>query len=192
VRRSRRDDSQFVIVALIGPSAAGKSSVARRLVAAGDVRVVPTYTTRPPRADERTGCIDHRFCDETDFDALVTTGALAATGRLRGLAYRYGLPTLDRRATRPLLVMARASHVDALHELGHRTVVYQLRADATRCQQRLTARSTDAADVDARARAHAADLVAGTHLANRVFRNNGTLDDLAEAIAAALYDDRKD
>jgi guanylate kinase len=181
-----------VIVALIGPAAAGKSSIATRLEAAGDVRVLPTWTTRPPRADETATCLDHRFCSEIEFDEMLAGGALAGAGRLPGLPYRYGLPVLgSHHLNRPLLVLARAQHVAALSRLGQRAVVYQLEADADRCRLRLAARGTTPGDATARAACHATELASGRRIANRVFRE-ATLDDLASEVGSALTHDRKD
>jgi guanylate kinase len=186
-------DHRFMIVALIGPAAAGKSSIATRLDAAGDVRVLPTWTTRPPRGAETAGCLDHRFCSDSEFDELVAAGGVAATGRLPGLSYRYGLPVLDHcDGGRPLLVLARAQHVAALSRLGHRTVVYHLGADVDHCRLRLADRRTDLDEAVARAASHAADLANGRRIADRVFRNEGTLDDLASAVGSALTHDRKE
>jgi guanylate kinase len=182
-----------MIVALIGPAAAGKSSLATRLEAAGDVRVLPTWTTRPPRDDETAGSLDHVFCNDNEFDELLAGGGMAGSGRLPGLSYRYGLPALDRRNDRrPSLVLARAPHVAALSRLGHRTVVYHLSADADRCRARLATRGTSLDEVAARAASHASELVNGQRIADRAFRNEGTLDDLADAVGAALKHDRKD
>jgi len=182
-----------MIVALIGPAAAGKSSLAVRLEAAGDVCVLPTWTTRPPRADETAGSLDHVFCNDTEFDELLTGGGMAGSGRLPGLSYRYGLPALDRRnGPQPLLVLARAQHVAALSRLGHRTVVYHLSAEADRCRARLANRGTSLDDVSARAASHVPELVNGRRIADRVFRNEGTLDDLADAVGSALKHDWKE
>jgi guanylate kinase len=182
-----------MIVALIGPSAAGKSSLAVRLEAAGDVRLLPTWTTRPPRADETAACLDHRFCSETEFDELVAAGGMAGAGRLPGLHYRYGLPVLGRRNSgRPFLVLARAQHVASLSQLGHRTVVYHLGADLDRCRLRLADRNTDPDDAAARCASHAAEIASGQRIAARAFRNDTTLDDLAAAVGSALMRDRKE
>jgi guanylate kinase len=182
-----------VIVALIGPAAAGKSSIAARLEAAGDVRVLPTWTTRPPRADETTGSLDHRFCSDTEFDQLLAAGGMAATGRLPGLSYRYGLPVLGHcDGGRPLLVLGRAQHVAALSQLGQRTVVYHLRADADSCRFRMAARGTSVNDAAARAAGHVVELANGRRIADRVFSNDSTLDDLADAVRSALTHDRNE
>ena len=180
-----------MIVALIGPSAAGKSSVASRLVAAGEVELVPTYTTRPQRPEEQDSAGDHRFCDDAEFDALLASGAFEAIGGLPGRPYRYGLPILNRRITKPQLVMARASHVGTLRSLGQPTVVYQVEAAAAECRRRLGERGTGSVDHNVRASRHAADIAAGRCCADRVFHNDSTIDDLASAVAAALHTDRK-
>jgi guanylate kinase len=187
------DDHRFMIVALIGPSAAGKSSLAAKLGAAGDVRVLPTWTTRPPRAGEMTGPLDHIFCSDNEFDDLLAGGRMAGTGRLPGLPYRYGLPVLDHHdGGRPRLVLARAHHVATLSRLGHRTVVYHLGVDADLCRTRLAARATTRDDASMRVASHAAELAHGRRLADRVFSNETTLDDLADAVGSALTHDRKE
>ncbi|MGN6472755.1 MAG: hypothetical protein ACTHK4_03775, partial [Mycobacteriales bacterium] len=122
-----------MIVALIGPSGAGKSTVARRLDAAGVVWVVPSFTTRPPRPEERWGSVDHRFCSEDEFNAMLSAGRFAATGSLPGLSYQYGLPTLPKRPSRPFLVVCRAGNVEAVRRLGLRTIVYVVEASAEEC-----------------------------------------------------------
>jgi guanylate kinase len=186
-------DPGFMIVVLIGPSAAGKSSLASRLAAAGDVRVLPTWTTRPPRGDEKAGSLDHHFCSNTEFDRLLANGGMAATGRLPGLTYRYGLPAVSHHGGgRPLLVLARSQHVAPLSRLGHRAVVYHLGADVDRCRLRLAARGSSLDEAAARTAAHADELANGQRLANRVFRSDGALDDLADAVGSALRHDRKE
>ena len=181
-----------MIVALIGPSGAGKSTLARRLDAAGEVWVVPTYTTRPPRAEERWGSVDHRFCDDSKFDAMLAGGRFAATGALPGLAHRYGLPLLPKCVDRPLLVVARARNVEALHPLGRRVVVYRVESSSVECYGRLVTRATSASELEARTRLHTAEIAAGRRVADRVFINNGPVGDLATAVAAAIRTDWKE
>lgn len=180
-----------MIVVLIGPSGAGKSSVAARLDAAGVVHVVPTLTTRPSRTAESEHCLDHRFCTDAEFDAAMAAGDLAGVGRLPGLRYRYGLPRMNSAARIAQLVIARQQHVEELRSLGHHTVVYQVEAAADRCLARLRQRRTDDADVDARSRQHRADLIEGRRLADRIFSNDGSLDDLATAVAIAVHQDQE-
>src|SRR4051812_28800945 len=115
--RSRRP-----VVVFIGPSGSGKSTVVRELADRGLVTVHPTWTTRPRRADEQQGSLEHRFVSDDEFDELCRRKFFIDTVSLFGLAYRYGLPPLDdgsAGATSPALhaapvdaVMLRAPLVD--------------------------------------------------------------------------------
>src|SRR5436305_590449 len=87
--RSRRP-----VVVFIGPSGSGKSTVVRELASRGLVTVHPTWTTRPRRADEQQGSLEHRFVSDGEFDELCRRGCFIETVRLFGLPYRYGLPPL--------------------------------------------------------------------------------------------------
>jgi guanylate kinase len=55
---------------LIGPSAVGKTTLAKALIKSGrcpSVKVIPSYTTRAPRPEEREG-IDYYFITQAEFD----------------------------------------------------------------------------------------------------------------------------
>ena len=83
------------LLVLIGPSATGKSTLARALADRGLVSLVPTWTTRPRRPDEPGDTAEHRFIDTAGFNRLRAERALLAESRLPDLPYRYGLPRLD-------------------------------------------------------------------------------------------------
>jgi ribose 1,5-bisphosphokinase PhnN len=138
------------------------------------------------------GSVDHEFCSDADFDAMVAAGRFAGTGRLPGLPYRYGLPVLTGHRGRPQLVLVRAGHVAELKRLGEPAVVYHLEAGADQCRNRLGARDLDPIELNARAGRHDVELALGRQLADRIFRNEGSLDHLAAAVGAALETDRKD
>ena len=55
------------VLVVIGPSASGKSSLVRELHRRRVIRVLPTWTTRPRRADERDGSLEHRFVSDERF-----------------------------------------------------------------------------------------------------------------------------
>lgn len=90
------------VLVFIGPSGGGKSTVVRTLAREGVLRVHPTWTTRPRRADEAWGSLEHRFLSNPQFDYLCGRGFFVDTVSLFGLPYRYGLPPLRRTATGPV------------------------------------------------------------------------------------------
>lgn len=62
--------SAHPVLVVIGPSGSGKSSLVQALAKTGEIAVHPTWTTRPPRADECEGCVEHRFFSEQAFAEL--------------------------------------------------------------------------------------------------------------------------
>ena len=54
---------------LIGPSASGKTEVAKYLASHFNITKIVTYTTRSPRLNEKNG-VDYNFVDVADFAKL--------------------------------------------------------------------------------------------------------------------------
>lgn len=93
----RADTRPFAIV-LAAPSGAGKTTLARALVARrDDVVFALSATTRAPRGGERDG-VDYRFVSEAGFEALRRSGELLEWARVHG--HWYG--TLRASVTRAL------------------------------------------------------------------------------------------
>ena len=186
--------SRPLTVAIIGPSASGKSSVVRELARRGVVTVHPSWTTRPRRPDEVAGSLEHRFVDDATFDSLAADGFFHETVEMFGLAHRYGIPPF--RPTRDAtadLVMLRAPLVD--HFRQHvtdraRVVVYLVEGDQQQARRWLVARGCQADDLHARVRDNTAEVEVGRRIADRTFRNDDTIELLASRIAAAVADDR--
>ncbi len=75
---------------LASPSGAGKTSMAKRILAEdSDISLSVSATTRAPRTGERDG-VDYHFVDDARFDALVETGSLLEWAHVFG--NRYGTP----------------------------------------------------------------------------------------------------
>lgn len=174
---------------IIGPSGSGKSTLVRLLAERKVLRVHPTWTTRPRRPDEAGGSPEHRFVDDDTFDSHVAAGAFIDTVSLFGLPYRYGLPPIERSSDGLVdAVMLRASLVGRLTRvITDPSVVFQIEDDAARMARRLRARATSAADLRCRIEDNEREIVAGRAIADRVFVNQGTVEDLARRVAGALY-----
>jgi guanylate kinase len=85
-------------VVLAAPSGAGKTTLARALVARrSDVVFALSATTRPPREGEANE-VDYRFVNDEEFESLRRSGELLESARVHG--YWYG--TLRASVTRAL------------------------------------------------------------------------------------------
>ncbi len=178
------------MLVIIGPSGGGKSTVVRALVREGVLRVHPTYTTRPRRADEAHGSAEHRFVSERQFDHLARRGFFADTVSLFGLPYRYGLPPLRPAADGAIdTVMLRAPLVARFAAAVPAHVVYQIEDRPDRVVARLASRNSGHHDLEARLHDNRREVEAGRRIAHRVFLNDGSLTALAAAVAAAARSD---
>jgi guanylate kinase len=176
---------------LIGPSACGKSTLVRALVAAGIVRLHPTWTTRPPRPGEVEGRCEHRFVDEAAFERLDADGFFLDSVRLFGLPHRYGLPPLPPVGADGIVdtVMLRAPLVERFRQVVGDAVVYQVDAPGDAVRARLAARGASECELTARLADNEREAVLGRRLADRTFRNDGSLETLVAGVAHALVVD---
>lgn len=176
------------LLLIIGPSGSGKSTVVRTLMDANVLRVHPTWTTRPRRPDEADGSPEHRFVDQATFDDHVAAGSFLDTVSLFGMPYRYALPAIRRSSDGAVdAVMLRASLVGRFRSvITDPSLVFQIEDDPVRMAHRLKARATSADDLLCRLADNEREIVAGRAVADRVFVNDGTVDDLARRVAEAL------
>ena len=175
------------VLVIIGPSGSGKSTVVRALAARRVLRGHPTWTTRPRRADEQHGCLEHRFVSDAEFDLLEAAGFFVDAVSLFGLPHRYGLPPVLRSTDgRVDTVMLRAPLVERFARVVPDHVVVQVEADPGWAAERLSRRGACAEEVRARCADNERELVAGRLVADRVVVNCGTVDDLAAAVLDAI------
>ena len=78
------------LLILSAPSGTGKTTLARRLVAAHPGAIFSvSYTTRAPRPGEGEG-VDYHFVDDARFDAMIQAGDFVEWAPVHG--HRYGTP----------------------------------------------------------------------------------------------------
>lgn len=80
----------MILIAICGPSASGKTTLAKRLTETyGDTTAVITTTTRPRRPTETDG--DYHFCTQSAFSELLKKGAFVEwvpfNGNLYGITH---------------------------------------------------------------------------------------------------------
>ena len=79
-----------LMLAISSPSGAGKTTICRQLlVSETNLSLSVSVTTRPPRPDEVDGR-DYHFIGQSEFDGMVTRGALLESARVYG--HFYGSP----------------------------------------------------------------------------------------------------
>ncbi len=82
--------SSELLLVLSAPSGTGKTTLARRLVAAHPGAIFSvSYTTRPPRGAERDG-VDYHFVTQERFQQMAAAGEFVEWARVHG--HQYGTP----------------------------------------------------------------------------------------------------
>jgi guanylate kinase len=146
------------LLILSAPSGTGKTTLARRLVAATPGAIFSvSYTTRAPRGAEKDG-VDYHFVDDAEFDRMIAAGEFVEWAPVHG--HRYGTPreTIEQARKAGALVVfdidvqggaeIKRQYPDAVRALIVPPALAEL-------ERRLRARSTDD-DTTVRRRLHAA------------------------------------
>jgi guanylate kinase len=146
-----------LLLILSAPSGTGKTTLARRLVAAHPGAAFSvSYTTRAPRGHEKDG-VDYHFVSEERFQQMIGEGAFVEWAKVHG--HHYGTPRSSIDGAKGLVVFdidvqggetIKKQHPDAVRALI-------LPPSLAELERRLRARSTDD-DATVRRRLHAAQI----------------------------------
>jgi len=150
--------SKPLLLILSAPSGTGKTTLARRLVAANPGAIFSvSYTTRAPRGSEQDG-IDYHFVSEQRFQEMIALGAFVEWAHVHG--HHYGTPKAviaEAEARGALAVfdidVQGGESIKKQHPEAVRALV--LPPSLAELERRLRARSTDD-DATVRRRLHAA------------------------------------
>jgi len=141
------------LVVLSGPSAVGKTTIARRLLESPDFGRAVTATTRAPRPGEKDG-VDYRFLDERAFRDALARDEFLEHAQVHGRLYGTPKDAVDSVLARGLCCLLvidvqgaatlRKRGIDALY-------VFVAPPSAAELERRLRDRGTDApADIERR------------------------------------------
>jgi len=142
------------LLVLSAPSGAGKTTLARRFLAAHEDAVFSvSATTRAPRGAERDG-VDYHFVTPERFAELVAAGALAEWAEVFGRRYGTLRSTVEASLARGQVALfdidvQGGEQVKAAFPREAATI-FILPPDATELARRLRGRSTDSEEVIAR------------------------------------------
>ncbi len=132
---------------LVGPSGAGKTSIATRLVAERPDRFVLSVsaTTRVPRVGEWSGR-DYHFVSTRDFEAMIAEGELVEWARVHGQYYGTPKANLAPTATGGRIVVMDIDVQGAVQVKRHvpsALVIFVVPPCSAKWLKRLTGRSTE-------------------------------------------------
>ena len=182
-----------LMLVLSSPSGAGKTSIARRILAEDDnLALSVSATTRPPRSNEVDGR-DYLFVDQERFDAMVEDAAFLEYATVFGNSY--GTPKAD-------VMSVLEAGGDVLFDIdwqGTQQVANAARTDLvsvfilppsrTALRERLVSRAQDSDEVVAARMAKASDEISHYREYDYIVVNED-LDDSVRAVSAILAAER--
>jgi len=139
------------IFGISAPSAAGKTWLAKELIKARIVSGWPSYTTRVPRAAERSTMYDHIFVDDSTFGDLKRKGQFVLSLSVYGA--NYGMTNPIEQSGRPTMVLIKPQVIgDFKRVFGHRAVVIGVHSanGAEMARKLMLSRGQDSADIERR------------------------------------------
>lgn len=163
-----------MIVAIVGPSGVGKTTLARALSNIASARRIVTYTTRSPRPGEVRGK-DYHFVNEREFSDLDRRGVFIETNEFDGA--RYGVPA-SALGKDLCIVVVTLSGVMAMRSAGYDVFMVLVTASNDEIEARRMGRDRDD-DIEDGAE-DLADIIVENH--------NGAIMGVAEKIRRAVME----
>jgi guanylate kinase len=139
--------------------------------------------------DELNGTIEHVFVSNKEFTNKVSEDFFLEEVELFGLPYRYGLPKISNpthQGEEIPTIMLRAPLLPLLSRHYKNYVIYQLEDAYDRVLGRLNEREKMGEQQGLRLKEYDKEVAVGHQLADRVFINNKTIDELVERVADAI------
>ncbi|HZA39906.1 MAG TPA: hypothetical protein VFA00_04695 [Actinomycetota bacterium] len=176
------------LLVFIGPSGSGKTTLIRELDSREVISVTPSWTTRPRRADEIEGSIDHRFVSREQFTRLRDDGFFLEVVEMFG--HDYGLPRIGqpRSGAKPAISI-RASHLGLVSKHYPDHLVYQIESSRENARARIATRNEPRADADMRIKSYSEEIDLGRKTSTREFDTSGSLKRVLAEVERAISED---
>lgn len=179
----------FVISA---PSGTGKTTLLRRVIEElPGLRFSISYTTRPPRANEREG-IDYYFVTPSVFQKMVERGEFLEWAEVLGNRYgtaRVNFETLKSEGIDLVLDIDTQGAKKVSEEMDHAVLIYILPPSLEILEQRLVKRGLDSPDIIRLRFAHARRDIGEAHWYHYVIVNE-RVEDTVEKLKAIIIAER--
>jgi guanylate kinase len=136
-----------LLIVLTAPSGTGKTTMARRVLAADErLAFSVSHTTRPPRGTER-GALDYWFVDDTTFDQMVEKGSFVEWAHVHQRRYGTSHEEVERltAAGRDVLFdIDPQGGVQVMEAYPEAVTVFVVPPSLAELEQRLRGRGTEA------------------------------------------------
>lgn len=178
----------MIILCLIGKSASGKTFVRDKLVKECGYKSLVTFTSRPPRKNEKQD-ITYRFISKEDFEQKIEEGFFAEWKKYdteQGVRY-YGTALTDcYDADDDTVTILTPDGVRDLQAIEIPMVVIYLYSNLNTIKQRLSIRGDNQKEVERRMKADIKDFNGAEMLADRIVYNNLS-DDIESVVENVDY-----
>lgn len=178
----------MIILCLIGKSASGKTFVRDKLVKECGYKSLVTFTSRPPRKNEKQD-ITYRFISKEDFEQKIEEGFFAEWKKYdteQGVWY-YGTALTDcYDADDDTVTILTPDGVRDLQAIEIPMVVIYLYSNLNTIKQRLSIRCDNQKEVERRMKADIKDFNGAEMLADRIVYNNLS-DDIESVVENVDY-----
>lgn len=178
----------MIILCLIGKSASGKTFVRDKLVKECGYKSLVTFTSRPPRKNEKQD-ITYRFISKEDFEQKIEEGFFAEWKKYdtEQCVWYYGTALTDcYDAGDDTVTILTPDGVRDLQAIEIPMVVIYLYSNLNTIKQRLSIRGDNQKEVERRMKADIKDFNGAEMLADRIVYNNLS-DDIESVVENVDY-----
>lgn len=183
-KSSTKQDTQKYIV-LIGPSGAGKTTIAQSLVTKFGLQLHKKHTTRPPRPHETDASGEDIFINEDTFASMVNNREFIDTVQPFGLPYKYGMVPPLNKPGKIGLVLLRSFVLPIFTDLYPNCLVLHIATPEDKLIRRMQKRGQSNEDIQKRIKSAAMEISDGEKLSDyNIDSSNPEAMDIINSIVA--------